>query len=402
MDRERGRDLPELEVELQPAASGTGSIASDRSSPNPRLDRRLTVVALVVALVAAFVAFVALDGDDPAPESAVPTLPAAPTRPIPVTATAAAATTTRWTPAPGLLGATDTGLMLWSFDGDSKLQWVDLDTGEVQSLSPSGGAALAAFDRGSIVIYAQGATQTFGNGGNPVIDSKGNVVQRLDGLVPPVAVRDTPYVWVQTTDGPRRWQLRHPDRGIVVELLPDAASTIVHSDSRTSLLVTRDGTSSFDLASHATQRITTTQVVAAAARWMIGLRCSNDQCTLTAIDVATLTERVLRADLSRFDVAGSLLSPDGRYLAITRKPAEPGRYAEIIDVATSRSIWSSSLAVSFTGLGPAWSWSPDSRYFFVAMSERRVIALDVRENPAREIGLDLPHTPFHGIAVTAR
>ena len=74
----------------------------------------------------------------------------------------------------------------------------------------------------------------------------------------------------------------------------------------------------------------------------------------------------------------------------------------MIDVATSMAVWHSADGVSFTGVGPAWSWSPSSDYFFVTMSASQVIAVDVRPRPFRQTVIGLPHTPYHGIAVTLR
>ena len=68
----------------------------------------------------------------------------------------------------------------------------------------------------------------------------------------------------------------------------------------------------------------------------------------------------------------------------------------------SPAYWHSPDGVSFTGVGPSWSWSPDSTRFFVTMSVNRVIAVDVRDHPFRQVDIDMPNTPFHGIAVTQR
>src|SRR5688500_10559734 len=115
MDRERARDLPDLDIELQPAGSVTGAKAGGRASSAPRPARRPTVVALVVAVAAALVAFVVLGGEREEPEATPPTTAA----PLPLPATAATPpSTTVWTPSPALLGATNTDLLLWSFDGN--------------------------------------------------------------------------------------------------------------------------------------------------------------------------------------------------------------------------------------------------------------------------------------------
>jgi WD40 repeat protein len=177
---------------------------------------------------------------------------------------------------------------------------------------------------------------------------------------------------------------------------------VVPYSSRISLLVSRDGTSSFDLVTRETQPLTKTQVVAAGGGTLIGRACAGDRCTLSAIDFETRNERALRVDVPIDDLRDVLLSPNGRYLALSRKSAGHGRFVEIVDVATALAYWHSPDGVSFTGAGPAWSWSPDSTRFFVTMSAQRVIAVDVREYPFRTIDIEMPHTPFHGIAVTAR
>ena len=206
----------------------------------------------------------------------------------------------------------------------------------------------------------------------------------------------------QTNDFPRGWQLHRPGAGILVDLPADAATSVVQYSTRISLLVTNEGTSSFDIVNQQTQLLTASAVIAAGGRWMIGRACTGDRCTLTAIDFETSSERVLRTGVSLLDLRAPALSPDGRYFALTGKSPESGRYAEIIDVATSLAAWRSPDGVSFAGVGPAWSWSPDSTRFFVTMSASHVIAVDVRERPFRQTDIAMPHTPLYGIAVTLR
>jgi hypothetical protein len=207
-------------------------------------------------------------------------------------------------------------------------------------------------------------------------------------------------IWVRGDGQPRRWEL-HDRQGVIDTLPPESAEFLVPLDERTMLLVDRTGTSAFDRSARTTTIVTTTPVIAVGGSTMIGRRCNGERCVLSAIDVGSRQERTLRTDHPVEDLRNWVLSPDGRYLAISRKAAGQGRFAQIIDVATSLVVWNSPDGISFAGLGPAWSWSPDATRFFVTMSTERVIAVDVRSQPFTQTDIAIPLVPLHGIAVTA-
>ncbi|HUP75794.1 MAG TPA: hypothetical protein VM282_22355 [Acidimicrobiales bacterium] len=81
--------------------------------------------------------------------------------------------TTVRTPSPNILGTDPTRLLLWTFDNDSRLQTLDLDSGELRPLGVRGGIALFPLfrhvvvfdgDNGSSIVSAIGATSVEGLG----------------------------------------------------------------------------------------------------------------------------------------------------------------------------------------------------------------------------------------------
>ena len=340
----------------------------------------LAAVAIAAAIVIASLGVV---GDEADPQAAAPS-------PTPSSAPVAAPTTGR-TPIPNILGAASTSLLLWSFDSQSRLQVLDLDSGELRPLGPKGGYALLPLlrnvvifdgDNGSSVVSAIGATSTenLGPGAFPIVE------------------RDSRKLWVLSDDVPRRWQLRAVD-GTILDVLPFESNVApVAFSSRAVMLVSIQGTWLFDLVTREQQMLTSARVIAAGGPNLISRSCSGQLCTFTVIDIETRRERVLLRDLPVDDANNASLSPDGAYLAITAKTPEASRHAEIVSVSTGMTVWKSPAGAYSSG---AWSWSPDSKWLFVTMSGRQVLAVRAR-GPWAETAIPLSLIPLHGIAVTYR
>lgn len=363
--------------------------ARDRHAPQQKTRhargsqrRRLTIGAAALVAVTVLVAGSTLD-ERSKPEAA---------RVVPASTTAPA---TIRTAKPGVLGQTNTNLLLWTFDGDSRLQVLDLDSGHLTAVGPRGGSALYSLLR-QVVIADFGSAR--------VVSSTGETLTEIVGFGLPVVVHDTPLLWSLSDTFPRRWQQHSVDGTLVDELPLDANFTfsLLPYRDRAVLLVSPAGTSLFDLVTRQQRPITPTRVVAAEGPTLIARACLAERCTLSVIDADTGRERVLISDLSINDASNATLSPDGRYLAITRKAVESGRHALVIDVATAATLLQTSAGISFGGGGPAWSWSPDSSWLFITMSAQQVIAVNARGGVFTQIDIALPLTPLHGIAVTHR
>ena len=366
----RDPDPPELDIELIPDTATSRPVVAepgpaDREPSHGRRHSRwllASVVAIVAALAVTWLAMGDTDSEDD----------------------------------PNLFGPNPTGLLLWTFDADSRLQVLDLDSRQLRSVGVPGDHDLIALSSETLVIWGDNSAH--------VIDTTGATLRRRlgDSHQHPIAMTGTGQLWVLSGDMPRRWQLHHPDAGLITEVPYDPFGRLVHFSERAVLLTSGPGTSLFDIITRQTQVVSSTPIIAAGGGSMIGLRCSGDLCTLSAIDVETGRERQLRADLSVRELPDTTLSPDGRHLAIAHKSAASGRFVEIIDVAAARTAWRSPVGLSYSGDGPAWSWSPDSTRFFVAMSEQRVIAVNVLAQPLAHTDLALTLKPYHGIVVTHR
>ncbi|TML12158.1 MAG: hypothetical protein E6G39_12275, partial [Actinobacteria bacterium] len=140
----RDRVVPELEVELRPAPPATDKRGRETRQRKPARDsqRRLFVVGVAVVVTMSVLIALSMVGDGPARQTVTPA-------PSPVTI--AAPETTR-TPTPGILGSASTSLLLWSVDTQSRLQVLDLDSGELRVLGNRGGIAFFALLR-QIVIF---------------------------------------------------------------------------------------------------------------------------------------------------------------------------------------------------------------------------------------------------------
>jgi hypothetical protein len=381
----RDRDLPALEIELEPARPATRQAPPESPKPTkgPRR-RRLIIGAAALVAVTVLVAVSMLD-ERSKPE-------AAPVVPDAVPASTTAPTTVR-TAVPGVLGQANTNLLLWSFDEDSRLQVLDLDSGQLRPLGPLGGSALYPLWRQVVIADFGGAS---------VVSATGAILSEIQGFGLPVAVRDTQLFWTLSEAFPRRWQQRAVDGTLIREISVDANTELLPNSSGGVLLVSQAGTSLFDLVTRQQRLITPTRVVAAEGRTLIGRTCNAEGCTLTVVDPDTGRERLLVSDLSINDARNATLSPDGRYLAITRRAVDSGRHALVIDVATAATLLQTSAGISFGGSGPAWSWSPDSSWLFITMSAQQVIAVNARGGVFTQIDIALTLTPLHGIAVTHR
>jgi hypothetical protein len=385
----RDRDLPALDIDLEPArpAMGTRDRHAPQQKPRPARGsrrRRLTIGVAALVAVTVLIGVSTLDGRSK-PE-------AAPMVPDAVPAATTAPPTIR-TATPGVLGETNTNLLLWTFDSDSRLQVLDLDSGQLRTLGPGGGSALYPLWR-QVVIADFGSAR--------VVSVTGETLSEILGFGLPVVVHDTQLLWTLSDPFPRRWQQHFVDGTLTRDIPVDSNTSLFPYSDRAVLLVSPTGTSLFDLVTRQQRPITPTQVVAAEGPTLIGRACTAERCTLTAIDADTGRERVLVSDLSINDAVNATLSPDGRYLAITRKAVESGRHALVIDVATAATLLQTSAGISFGGGGPAWSWSPDSSWLFITMSAQQVIAVNARGGVFTQIDIALPLTPLHGIAVTRR
>ena len=321
-------------------------------------------------------------GDGPARQTVTPA-------PSPVTI--AAPETTR-TPTPGILGSASTSLLLWSVDTQSRLQVLDLDSGELRVLGNRGGIAFFALLR-QIVIFD-------GDNGSRVVTATGQTVtEELGRGVFPVAVRESQTLWVLSEGPPRRWQKRAIDGTLLDEIPFDGRLALIPYGDRAVLLSSIDGTSLFDLVTRQRQSLTATRVIAAAGPNLIGQTCVVDSCTLTVIDAEAHDERVL-TDISRSDANTATLSPDGRYLAIAHKAFEPGRAAEIIEVSSGVPRWMHPASIFVDG--SSWSWSPDSNWLFVKVGAEEIVAIGVHDRAVTEIDIPLPLAAGQGIAVTRR
>ena len=373
--------MPALEVELRPIASTAGDRGGHLGAPQPapppdRRRRRFTIVAVIVVVAFVFVALSAVGDDEPDPEAVAPA-PAS-----------TAAPTTLQTLGPNILGTESTGLLMWSFDSQYRLQVLDLDSGELRPLGVRGGFALFPLSR-NVVVFD-------GDNGSFVVSPIGATsASQLGGGVYPVVERDTRKLWVLSNDVPRRWQERFVD-GTILDVLPfEANFSVVHYSDHAVLLVSAEGTSLFDRVTRQREFLTPTRVFAAGGPNLIGRTCA-ERCTLTVIDIETRIERVLVSDMPVDDANNAMLSPDGDYLVIGRMVPEFGRRAEIVAVSTGATQWQSPVGVVSAG---SWSWSPDSRWFFATASDHQVFAVDMRA-PWVNTEISLPLAPLNGLAVT--
>jgi hypothetical protein len=378
----RDDELPELVVVVQPA-SPSGERVHARGDRRPFWTRRRRRLTSAIAGAAAAVVLVVLSlaVDDSEPETATPTLP---------TASLTAPTTLR-PPTPSLLGAEPTNLLLWSFDGESHLQILDLDSGELRRFDVRGGLALFALRRNVAVFN--------GDDGAKIVSAAG--ATSSDGLGPgvyPVVDRDADAVWVLADDTPRRWQRRGIDGAVLDELPFDGSFSVVPYAERSVLLVSAGGTALFDLVTRDRQALTPSMVIAASGSTLIGRSCNQQSCSLTVFDMETRRERALLTDVPIDDANNATLSPTGDYLAITRRGVE-GRRAEIVATSTGVTRWRSPIGAYGSS---AWSWSPDAKWFFVAMSGERAIAVNTSGGAWTQREVPLSFTPLHGIAVTYR
>jgi hypothetical protein len=372
--------MPALEIDLLPIAPTTGDSGSHLGAPQPAPDRRwrrFTIAAVIVVVAVFFVALNAIGDDEPDPEAVTPA-PALTSAP-----------TTLGTLGPNILGTESTGLLLWTFDSQSRLQVLDLDSGELRRLGVRGGFALFPLYR-NVVVFD-------GDNGSSIVSPIGATsASELGKAVYPVVERDTRKLWVISNDAPRQWQQRAVD-GTVLDVLPfDGRVSIVPYSDHAVLLVSVEGTSLFDLVTRQREFLTPTPVFAAGGPNMIGRTCANQHCTFTVIDTETRKERVLLSDVPVDDARNAMLSPDGDYLAISRVDPAIGRRGEILAVSTGAPLWQSPVAAS----APlSWSWSPDSRWLFLTTSNREVLVVDMR-TPWVRTAITLPVASLHGLAVT--
>ncbi|MEO5841734.1 MAG: hypothetical protein ABIQ73_16660 [Acidimicrobiales bacterium] len=340
------------------------------------------IVGIIAVAAIAVVALSLAGGDDTDPDAVTPaptSLPASPVQPAKILALP-----------PNILGPQATRLLMWSFDNQSRLQVLDLDSGELTPLGVRGGFALFPLfrnvvvfdgDNGSSVVSAIGATST----------------EQLGKGVYPVVEREARTLWVLSNDAPRRWQKRAID-GTILDVLPfEANFSVVHYNDHAVLLVSADGTSLFDLNTRQREFLTTTRVFAAAGPNLLGRTCGDRSCTFTVIDIETGRERAFLSDVLLDEASTATVSPDGDLLAISRTSAF-GRRAEIVRVSSGATQWQSpDIVVSST----AWSWSPDSRWLFVETSAEVVSVVDMRA-PWVQAEIPLSRMPLHGLAVTYR
>lgn len=384
------RGTPELEIELHPIAPATrggdryrAPQPAPQSAPDPR-HRRFTLVGAVAVVCIVVVTLGLAGGDDAEPDAATPapsSTSAATVVPPPIRAAT-----------PNILGAGSTRLLMWSFDYQSRLQVLDLDSGELRPLGVRGGFALFPLLR-HVVVFD-------GDNGSSVVSAIGATsMEKLGRAVYPVVERDTGKLWVLSNDAPRRWQQRAVD-GTVLDVLPfEANYSVVPHSSRAVLLVSAEGTSIFDLVTRQRQLITPTRVFAAGGPNLLGRTCTDRRCTFTVVDFETRRERVLLSDIALDDASNALLSPDGAFLVIGRTTPEFGRRAEIVSLTTGATHWPSPAGV--VSSSTSWSWSPDSRWLFVATTDERVLAVDMRA-PWVHTEIPLSLAPHNALAVTYR
>jgi hypothetical protein len=340
------------------------------------------IAGAVAALLTVIIVLSVVGGDDSEREGATP--PASSSAPITL------ATTTVRTPTPNILGAGSTNMLLWTFDDQLSLQTLDLDTGELRPLGVRSGVALFPLYR-NVVVFD-------GDNGSRIVSAIGvTSAENLGGGAYPVIERDGRKLWTLSEESPRRWQRRAVD-GTILHVLPsDPSVGLLAYSERAVLLISRDGTSLYDLVTRQQQLITAAHAVAAGGNILLARNCTERVCNLRVIDVQTRAERTLLSNVPIEDAVNATLSPDGAYLAITNK-GDTGRRSEIVAVNNATTVWKSPVGA----YGPsAWSWSPDSNWFFVAMSGQQVLAVSMR-NPSASIDIPLIFTPLSGLAVTYR
>jgi hypothetical protein len=238
-------------------------------------------------------------------------------------------------------------------------------------------------DNGSSIVSAIGATSA-------------------EGLGPasyPVIERDGRKLWTLSEESPRRWQRRAVD-GTILDVLPiDTSVGLLPYSDRAVLLISREGTSLYDLVTHQQQLLTSSLAFSAGGNALLARSCNERVCNpnLIVIDIRTREERTLLSDVPFDDAAYATLSPDGGYIAITKK-GDGGRHTEIVTTNNGTTVWKSPIgAYGFN----AWSWTPDSEWFFVALTKVEVLAVSMR-NPSTHTEIPLSYTPWHGLAVTYR
>jgi hypothetical protein len=374
-------ELPELVVMVQPI-SPSGERVRARGDRRPSWSRgRRRLITIAGAATAVVLAVLSLTVDRSEPGTTTPGPPA-----VPLTAP-----TTIRPPTPDVLGAEPTNLLLWSFDGESQLQILDLDSGDLRRFEVPGGLALFALRRNVAVFN--------GDNGSKIVSATGATTS--DGLGPavyPVVERDADAVWVLADDTPRRWQRRGIDGAVLDELPFDGRVSVVTYTERSVLLVSAAGTALFDLDTGDRQALTPSMAIAASGSNLVGRSCKQQSCSFTVFDMETRRERALLTDVPIDDANNATLSPTGDYLAITRRGAD-GRRAEIVATSTGLTLWRSPIGAYGSS---AWSWSPDAKWFFVAMSGELAIAVNTNSSTWTQREIPLSFTPLHGIAVTYR
>ncbi|MEO8697278.1 MAG: hypothetical protein ABI658_27485, partial [Acidimicrobiales bacterium] len=314
------RGTPELLIELHPIAPATvGGDPHIALKPPPAKDprRRWTIAGLVAVAVIVAVTLSVVGGDDSTPDAVTPLPTATPTvQPANIQISA-----------PNILGATPSSLLLWSFDNQSRLQVLDLDSGELRPLGVRGGISLFPLLRDVVVFNGD-------NGSSIVTPNGATTTEQLGKGVYPVVQREGLTLWVLANDAPRRWQRRAID-GTVLDVLPFGASYgLVNYSDHSVLLTSAEGTSLFDLVTRQQELLTPAHVFAAGGPNLLARNCAEQRCTFSVIDFDTRIERVVVADIPIDDANTAMLSPDGAFFAMNRTIPEIGRQAEILSVVT--------------------------------------------------------------------
>ncbi|HEV8297807.1 MAG TPA: hypothetical protein VGQ20_10935 [Acidimicrobiales bacterium] len=298
---------------------------------------------------------------------------------------------------PDVLGDGGHEFVLWAFDEYSQLMRIDLETGNIRRFDwQKGGLATFGMYR-TIAVFR-------GDGGTDIIDASGSTTAKgLGAGVAPIVDQSAQSLWTLGNDLPRTWQAMFVD-GTVIQRLPigPAEGVVpIPFENRELLIRSRDGTVILDLSTGERRPLTATQVVSVGLGTALSRSCSSGECALSTIDLRTGVERPLVPSIPGADAANASISPTGTFVAVTHKAVGQGRYAQIFSVTTGAEVWRSPDGISFTGIGPAWSWSPDGRWLFVTMSADEIIAART-DGLLPDARIKLTTAPLDGIAVTYR
>jgi len=202
---------------------------------------------------------------------------------------------------------------------------------------------------------------------------------------------DPGHVWVQTEGGDRMaMALVGWDGSKTGVTVPIPASAWVTSDGGGYLLVTGTG-GVYEARPDGLRRVTTGAVLAVGPTRWLTVECDDQyHCVNVVIDRANRARRVLARSVGDANAPPGVISPDGSIAAVLRVDSTGQPTLDLLDLASGTH---HSLAVS---IEQRWfdtggvTWSPDSRWLFVAAANGKLLVVDAPTRRIRDLGVALP------------